>query len=85
MDQPRTSVANSGDVVRAGPDATQWDGDRLRALAEIYLRAVAIGAYANELAQLRRWTFRSCGSAIAHHDIIDFSSLGSSQTLARLA
>jgi hypothetical protein len=28
-----------------------WDGDRLRALAEVYLRAVAIGAPANELAE----------------------------------
>jgi hypothetical protein len=35
----------------AGLSATQWDGDRLRELAEVYLRAVAIGAPANELAE----------------------------------
>jgi integrase len=44
VDQMWTSKAD-------GPSAIQWDGDRLRGLAEVYLRAVAIGAPANELAE----------------------------------
>lgn len=51
VNQTGTRDSTPGDIVLADPVATQWDGDRLRSLAEIYLRAVAIGAPANELAE----------------------------------
>ena len=50
VDQPWTSGNQRCDIVPVASVGHAWTPEKLRELAEIYLRAVAVGAPANELA-----------------------------------